>query len=530
MRALISVYNKTGLIEFAKKLSAQGWEIISTGGTFAALTKAGLKNLKKIEEITGFPEIMDGRVKTLHPVVFGGILADRSKKEHLAQAKNNQIDLIDLVVCNLYPFFETVAKPGVTEEEIIENIDIGGVSLIRAAAKNYQSVMVAVDPEDYNEVVKKLKTKNLLVLRSSKSEGGKLKTEELLGFRKELAKKAFIHAAGYDKAIADYFSDNKNLNLSFEKISDLRYGENPHQTAAWYKEPGFTGSSIVNAEILHGKELSYNNIMDADAALNLIKEFDQPAAAVIKHANPCGVAVAENITDAFVRAYQADSLSAFGGIIVLNRECAPQIAEEISKVFAEVVMAPDYDPVALKILEQKKNIRLLKLKALNKEYLSAEARSSERRRKDYRRIQGGLLVQDHDNCQLTAKDLKTVTKAKPTAKQLADLLFACLVAKHVKSNAIVLAAGGVTVGIGAGQMSRVVSADIAIGKAGDKAKGAVAASDGFFPFADSIDKLAKVGIESIIQPGGSIHDHEVIAAANGYKLSMVFTGVRTFNH
>ncbi len=539
MRVLISVYNKASLAEFARELSNSGFEIISTGGTFKFLAEAGIKNLKKVQAVTGFPEIMDGRVKTLHPKVFGGLLADRSKPNHLQEAQNNGIELIDMVVCNLYPFAKTVAKPGVSAEEIIENIDIGGVSLIRAAAKNYQDVMVVVDPEDYNQVLEKLKTpayakalagrQNSLSSGARRAEGEKLKAEDILELRKSLAKKAFTHIAQYDQAIADYFSlprrqagGQKDLNLSFEKISDLRYGENPHQTAVWYKETNFSGTGIVNAEMLHGKELSYNNIMDADAALNLISEFNQPAAAVIKHTNPCGCAVADDITEAFIKAYAADSLSAFGGVIVLNRECNFKIAREINKVFAEIVLAPEFEKKALEILKQKKNIRLLKFKVQGLKLKSNI--------KDYKKIIGGLLVQDYNNSRLDASALKIVTEKKPTAGQLEDLLFAWPVVKHVKSNAIVLVKRKVTVGVGAGQMSRVDSVNMALTKAGSKAKGSVAASDAFFPFRDGLDKLARLGVTAVIQPGGSLKDDEVIRAADEQGLAMVFTGFRAFKH
>lgn len=505
MRALISVSDKTGLKEFAQGLAKLGWEIVSTGGTFKFLKEAGIKKLKKVEDLTEFPEIMDGRVKTLHPKIFGGILADRSKPSHLADAKKNKIELIDLVVCNLYPFAETVAKPNVSTEEAIENIDIGGVSLIRAAAKNYESVLIIVNPGDYDEVLRQLMA------------------DDLRDLKKKLFQGAFEHTAIYDRTIADYFSDSQNINLPLEKISDLRYGENPHQQASWYKEPGFTGSGIVNAQILHGKELSYNNILDADGALALIKEFDQPAAAVIKHTNPCGCAVSEDITDAFVKAYAADSLSAFGGVIAINRPCTVKIAEEINKVFAELVIAPEFEDEALNILKRKKNIRLIKAGDLGVKVQSS-------RIKDYRKLFGGWLEQDYNTHQLSAKDFKVVTKKSPDSQTIKDLLFAWQVVKHVKSNAIVLVKDGVTIGIGAGQMSRVESVEIAIKKAGDKIKGCVCASDAFFPFRDSIDKLAQFGVQSIVQPGGSIKDDEVIASADEKGLCMVFTGVRAFKH
>ncbi|MDP2586403.1 MAG: bifunctional phosphoribosylaminoimidazolecarboxamide formyltransferase/IMP cyclohydrolase [Candidatus Komeilibacteria bacterium] len=505
MRALISVSDKTGLKEFAKGLVKLGWEIVSTGGTFKFLTDAKIGNLTKVEDLTGFPEIMDGRVKTLHPKIFGGILADRAKANHLADAKKNKIELIDLVVCNLYPFSQTAANPNASQEEIIENIDIGGVSLIRAAAKNYQHVLIVVEPADYKEVLRQLPTNNLADLKSS------------------LFQKAFLHTATYDRAIADYFSRHKNLSIPLEKISDLRYGENPHQQAAWYKEPGFAGTGIVNAQILHGKELSYNNILDADGALALIKEFDRPAAAIIKHTNPCGCAVADDITEAFERAYAADSLSAFGGVIVINRPCTVKIAAAINKVFAELVIAPEFDDEALAILKQKKNLRLLRTGDLNDAPKSSII-------KDYRKVFGGWLQQDYNSHQLSEKDFKVVTKKSPAKQELKDLLFAWQVVKHVKSNAIVLVKDGVTVGIGAGQMSRVESVDIALKKAGDKIQGSVCASDAFFPFRDSIDKLAQFRVQSIVQPGGSIKDDEVIASADEKGLSMVFTGIRAFKH
>ena len=501
-KALISVCNKEGLAEFAKSLVSLDYEIISTGGTYKLLKGEGIKNLKKVEEITGFPEIMDGRVKTLHPKIFGGILADRSKEDHLNQAEDNKIPIIDLVVCNLYQFDK---EPG------IENIDIGGVTLLRAAAKNYQDVTVVSDVEDYNMILEAL------------SEVEDKKIERLKDLRKELAYKAFCHTADYDAMIADYLSGGKNLSLNYKKLYKLRYGENPHQKAALFEEQGAgnKGQGIINAEVLHGKELSYNNILDADGALNLIREFDEPAAAVIKHTNPCGCAVADNITQAFKKAYAADSLSAFGGIIILNRECTKEIAEEINKVFAEIVIASDYEAEALNILKQKKNIRILKIN---------NPLSIIKNQKDYKKVVGGILEQDYNNHQLSQKDLKIVTKEKPSENQLKDLLFAWKVVKHVKSNAIVLVKGGATVGIGAGQMSRVDAVDMAIKKAAENIKGCAVASDAFFPFRDSIDKLAQNEIKSIVQPGGSIKDEEVIAAADELKMAMVFTKIRAFKH
>ena len=510
-RALISAYNKEGVIEFAQGLESLGWEIISTGGTYNLLKQAGLKNLKKVEEITGFPEIMNGRVKTLHPKIHGGLLADRAVPGHLAQAKKNQIGMIDLVAVNLYPFKETISRAGVTEQEAIENIDIGGPSMIRSAAKNFQHVYTVVDPDDYQEVISQLS----------------LKSEKSIEFRRKLAVKAFSLTQAYDLMISNYFSGGKALSLNFTKAGDLRYGENPHQRARLYKEAGISNrmEGIIGAEILHGKELSYNNIIDADSALSLIVEFAEPAAAVIKHTNPCGCAVAQDINRAFKKAYAADAKSAFGGVIVLNRACTKEIAESINKVFAELVIATDYEDQALKILKQKKNVRLLKIE--DKRLKNLKQRSN---LKDYKKIIGGILEQDIDDKIITEKDLKYVTPVKPSKSQLKDLLFAWKVAKHVKSNAIVITKNGVTIGIGAGQMSRVDSVEIAVQKGGDKISGAALASDAFFPFRDSLDKLAQSGVKSVIQPGGSINDNEVIQACKENKISMVFTGFRAFRH
>lgn len=510
-RALISVYDKTGLLDFAKELASLGWEIVSSGGTYKFLTDNNIKTAK-VEDVTGFPEMMDGRVKTLHPKIHGGILADRSIPEHLKQAKESGIEMIDMVVVNLYPFKQTIEKPGVTEEDAIHNIDIGGPAMLRAAAKNFHHVLVVIDPNDYSSIISQLK-----------------KGEVDIKTRKELAVKVFTNTSAYDNLISNYFSsaptasvgaENKNLTLSFSKLYDLRYGENPHQKAALYKELEIKETSIVSSEVLHGKGLSYNNILDSDAALGLIKEFDEPAVAVIKHTNPCGTATAANIDDAFLAAYEADSKSAFGGIIVLNRPVTKKIAEYVNKVFAEIVIAPDFEPGTLEILEQKKNIRLIKTGPILKVLEG----------KDYRKIIGGILEQDLDKKPILESDFKHVTGKKPTAEQMQDLIFGFKVCRHVKSNAIVLAKNGVTVGVGAGQMSRVDSLEIALKKAGDKAKGSVVASDAFFPFRDSIDLLSDAGITAIIQPGGSIQDEEVIKAANERGLAMVFTGVRVFRH
>ncbi len=502
-RALISVYNKTGIVEFSKKLEALGWEIISTGGTYELLRENKLTNLKEVSKITGFPEIMDGRVKTLDPHIYGGLLALRNNESHLKQAKDNNIELIDIVVVNLYPFQETLIKKNVTHEEIIANIDIGGPTMIRAASKNYESVYVVTDMNDYEEVIKQLN----------------LNSKE---FKKYLAFKAFKLTSEYDEAINNYLSNKERISLKFEKVDDLRYGENPYQKATFFKEEGIYPEfpSIVNTEILNGKQLSYNNIMDADAALSLIREFENPAAAVIKHANPCGVAEDKDIEKAFDKAYAADAKSAFGGIIILNRKCTKKIANEVNKVFAEIIMAPAYEVEALNILKEKKNLRILLIKNLNG--------LRDKKYKDYRRVVGGLLVQDFNDYRINKNDLKVVTDLKPD--NLDDLIFAYRVVKHIKSNAICLVKDKVTLGIGAGQTSRVDAVDIAILKAGSKAKGSYLASDAFFPFRDSLDKLAKTGVKSIIQPGGSIKDNEVIKTANEYKMSMVFTENRVFKH
>ncbi len=501
-KALISVYDKNGIMEFAKELINLGWEIISSGGTAKLLAKAGVK-VTTVEEMTNFPEMMDGRVKTLHPKIHAGILADRNESSHLQDAQEHNISMIDMVVVNLYPFAETISKADVTEKQAVHNIDIGGPTMLRAAAKNYKHVTVVTDPGDYQRVLTELKT-------------GKVSLE----LKRELVVKVFSLTSRYDDLIANYFDKNEKLNLEYKKVRELRYGENPHQAATLYQDDIIRETSVVDAEVLHGKELSYNNIMDADGALNLIKEFDRAAAAVIKHTNPCGCAVADDIDTAFLNAYAGDSLSAFGGIIVLNRDCTIKIAEAINKVFAEVVLAPDYEPAVLDILKKKKNIRLLKL---------GEIKTSGNV-KAYRQVVGGMLEQDFDKSKVASDNLKIVSKKKPSKTELENLLFAWQVAKHVKSNAIVLVKDKMIVGSGSGQMSRVDSVDIAIKKAGDRVQRSVCASDAFFPFRDGVDTLAKAGITAIIQPGGSIKDKDVITAVDEHKMSMVFTGVRSFKH
>ncbi|PIS05081.1 MAG: bifunctional phosphoribosylaminoimidazolecarboxamide formyltransferase/inosine monophosphate cyclohydrolase [Candidatus Buchananbacteria bacterium CG10_big_fil_rev_8_21_14_0_10_42_9] len=501
-KVLISVFDKTGIEDFAKGLVALGWEVISTGGTLKALQEAGV-NAVSISEVTNFPEIMDGRVKTLHPNVHAGLLADRDVSEHMQTLKEQKIEPIDMVVVNLYPFQEVVSKPEVLEEDAIENIDIGGPTMLRSAAKNHKHVVVVTDPDDYDQILEQLK-----------NGGVSQETKRIL------MTKVFQTTAEYDTAIAKYFGNSDDLTLNFKKLYNLRYGENPHQKAAFFKDPAVLETSIAKAEILHGKQLSYNNIVDADGALNLIKEFDEPAAAVIKHTNPAGCAIAKNINEAYRKAFQADSKSAFGGIAVMNRPCTKEIAEMINDVFMEVVLAPDFEPSALETLKQKKNIRLIKLGKIEKV----------KTLKDYRKVVGGILEQDIDRAQINKDTLKVVSQKQPNKKELKQAIFAWKVAKHVKSNAIVLVKGDVTVGVGAGQMSRVDAVEMAVKKAGAKVDGCVVASDAFFPFRDSIDELAKAGITCIIQPGGSIKDEEVIAAANERGMSMIFTGQRAFKH
>ncbi|MEK7212982.1 MAG: bifunctional phosphoribosylaminoimidazolecarboxamide formyltransferase/IMP cyclohydrolase [Patescibacteria group bacterium] len=502
--ALISVSDKTGIMELAQGLHELGVEIISTGGTAKKLQEAGLQ-VMEISAFTGFPEMMDGRVKTLHPLVHGGILGLRDK--HAAEAAEHNIKWIDLVVVNLYPFSATIQKPGVSEEEVIENIDIGGPSMIRSAAKNIGWVGVLVDPQDYP-----------LLLEEIKTQGGLAFTT-----RKKLSAKAFAHTAGYDAIIAGHFNQDQypvELTLPFKKYYNLRYGENPHQSACVYKEPNNTDNNILNAKIIQGKQLSFNNIGDADGGLATLREFEEPACVVVKHANPCGAATGADMTDVFTRAYNADALSAFGGIICLNRACNQTIAEAIAKVFAEIVIAPSYEPEALEILSAKKNLRVLEL---------GEVKPLEPKL-EYKYVDGGVLAQDADVKTINKEDLKVVTKKQPTEAELSDMLFAWKVLKHVKSNAILIAKNNTTVGIGPGQVSRVEAVEIAIRKSGDKIAGAVLASDAFFPFRDSIDKIAATGLKAIIQPGGSVKDEEVIKACDEHGLAMVFTGFRCFKH
>ncbi len=530
MNALISVSDKSGIVEFAQALHALGIKLISTGGTAKLLADKGLP-VTEVAELTGFPEMLDGRVKTLHPKVHGGLLARRDLPEHMAALKAHHIDTIDLLVVNLYPFEATVAKAGCTLEDAIENIDIGGPAMVRSAAKNWKDVAVLTDAAQYAGVLAELK-----------AGGISLKTKFALSVA------AFNRISQYDGAISDYLSalnfeegnstPSRQLfpaqsNARFVKLQDLRYGENPHQQAAFYRDLYPAPGALVTAQQLQGKELSYNNIADADAAWECVKSFGSEAGAacvIVKHANPCGVAVGANALEAYSKAFKTDPTSAFGGIIALNRTLDEAAAQEISKQFVEVLMAPDYTPEALAVFKSKVNVRILKI-ALP--LGGAGDWDNGRNAVDFKRVGSGLLMQTADNHQLTLADLKVVTKLQPTPQQLQDLLFAWNVAKFVKSNAIVFCKGGMTMGVGAGQMSRLDSARIASIKAqhaGLSLAGTSAASDAFFPFRDGLDVVVDAGATCVIQPGGSMRDQEVIAAADERGIAMVFSGVRHFRH
>lgn len=503
-RALISVSNKDGIVVFAKNLYEKGVEILSTGGTAKLLRDNGVDVLD-VSKYTGHPEMMDGRVKTLHPKVHGALLALRDNPDHMKSAKEHDIGLIDLVVVNLYPFEDTIKKNDVKLEEAIEQIDIGGPSMLRSAAKNFKYVTVVTNPDDYETIWQEIE----------KDGDTNEKT------RRMLAEKVFQLTARYDSLIANYLTEGKTEHIIVEKIQDLRYGENPHQKASFYKDiNGHSEASIVLSEQLQGKELSYNNIMDADGALSLVREFSEPTVAFIKHANPCGIATNKKIEHAFVNAYESDPKSAFGGVIAFNRTVTKDIAESIVNKFFEVVIAPDFEKNALEIFKSKPNLRIIKIGDIK----------PEPKGRTYRKISAGLLIQDLDTKQILMDDLNVVTKRKPTDEEMMDLLFGWHVVKHVKSNAIVLAKNGMTVGIGAGQMSRVDAVQIAIEKALNREDNSVMASDAFFPFPDSIQKAAEHKITAIIQPGGSIKDDEVIKAADDAGIAMVFTGTRAFLH
>jgi phosphoribosylaminoimidazolecarboxamide formyltransferase/IMP cyclohydrolase len=512
-RALISVSDKDGIVDFSKRLSKLGIEILSTGGTASILKKAGLK-IKDVSDVTGFPEMLDGRVKTLHPSIHAGILAKRKEKEHIDTLKKHGIETVDLLVCNLYPFEETIKKPKVGIEEIIENIDIGGPSLIRAAAKNFEDVIIVVDKKQYDYVLKTLEEKGDLTLKE----------------REKLAIEAFTHTARYDSIISNYLR-NKWINdilpdeniIAISKIQDMRYGENPHQMGAFYKIlPETTEPCIINVEKLQGKELSYNNILDGDCAIECIKEFSDPTCVIIKHATPCGIASADNLLQAWKDAFATDTYSPFGGIVAFNRELDKTIAEELSKLFLEVIIAPSFLKEANIIFSKKKNLRVLKLKELDKKI--------NRNGIVFRSVVGGILSQER-NIKLTKKkDWKIVTKRKPTEQELLSMEFAVKCVKHIKSNSVVFVKDTRTVGIGGGQTSRVDAVWIATSKGKENIKGSIMASDAFFPFRDGIDVAANAGVKAIIQPGGSIRDKEVIKAADEHNITMVFSSQRYFRH
>ena len=523
-RAIISVSNKEGVVDFARELSSLGVEIISTGGTAKLLVNEGVEVIP-VSDYTGSPEILDGRVKTLHPKIHGGILACGDNKEHMEVLEREGIGAINMVAVNLYPFEETIAG-GCTFEDAIENIDIGGPTMVRAAAKNFNSVTVVVDPSDYPGILEEIKRNNHAVSKNT---------------RFELSKKAFRHTAKYDNNISNYLDgldEGENakvfpdtINLQFEKIQDLRYGENPHQKGSFYREGKLQGSSIAGAKQIQGKALSFNNILDLHAALELVKEFKEPAIIIVKHNNPCGAAISDNgLKTAYTRALSSDPVSAFGGIIGVNRTVDKETALEMAKIFLEAIVAPGFDEEALKVFSAKKNLRLMEVPDFEKQGEESESKTDVEDF-DLKRVSGGILIQTKDIT--SAVDLKVVTEREPTDSELDAMLFGWKVAKHVKSNAIVFSSKHQILGVGVGQMSRVDSVKLGIMKAKDAGlnlEGAIMASDAFFPFRDGIDVAADAGIKAIVQPGGSIHDDKVIAAVNEHKMTMVFTGVRHFRH
>lgn len=516
MKALISVSDKTGVVEFAKGLVALGWEILSTSGTMKLLKESGVP-VTSVSDVTGFPEICDGRVKTLHPKIHGALLARRDIPEHMKELKDNDIETIDLVCVNLYPFRETIAKPDVTMEDAVEHIDIGGPSMLRSSAKNWESVTVVCNPADYETVLSEIKA------------GGNTTRETRL----KLSAKAYTHTAEYDMAISTYMRAQaglpEKLFLEYDLKQELRYGENPHQEAKFFASTVKEPFSLATAEQLNGKELSYNNIQDANATLNIAREFDEPFCVGVKHMNPCGSATGKTIAEAWKKAYEADKTSIFGGIVAANREIDLETAQMLKPIFLEIVMAPSFAPDALELLCTKKNLRVLKV----------DMSKDNTVRKQYVSMNGGMLVQDRDiNTKPLAAD-QCVTELKPTAEQLADMEFAWKIVKHVKSNAIVVAKGGMTYGVGAGQMNRIGSAEIALKQALNTLKeegkdimteGLVLASDGFFPFDDCVALAAEYGIKAIVQPGGSIRDEDSIKLANEKGITMLFTGERHFKH
>ena len=508
-RALVSVSDKSGLVEFVKGLESLGWQIIATGGTQRLLEQQGVKTIG-ISEVTGFPEICDGRVKTLHPKVHGGLLARRDEESHLAALRENGIEFIDLVCVNLYPFRQTIANPDVTMEDAIENIDIGGPSMLRSAAKNYRDVTVVCDPADYAAVLAEI------------AEGGNTKVETRLA----LSAKAYTHTAQYDSCIATFMREKAGLSeklfLEFDVKQGLRYGENPHQSAKFYSDNQTTAFSLAYAEQLGGKELSYNNIQDANAALNIVREFDEPFCVALKHMNPCGAAIGATIEEAWNAAYEADKVSIYGGIVAVNRPLTAEVALGMKPIFLEIVMAPEFTPEALEILSAKKNLRLLKV----------DMTKSDKPINQYISVNGGLLVQQLDTVTKEVTEDMCVTETKPTEAQLVDMNFGWRVVKHVKSNAIAVVKDGHTLGVGAGQMNRVGSAEIALKQAhaAGFTEGLVLASDGFLPFDDTVAFAAQYGVTAIVQPGGSIRDEDSIKKANELGITMLFTGMRHFKH
>ena len=503
-RALISVFDKTGLDKLAKEFVSRGIEIMSTGGSAKFLRDKNIK-VTDVSDYTNFPEIMDGRVKTINPLVEGGILGLRDK--HEKDAKDNNIKWIDIVICNLYPFSETILKNDCDQALALENVDIGGPTMIRSAAKNVGWVTVIVDPNDYDNLLENMTDENEIDFDS----------------RSFFSAKAFGHTAQYDTIIHNYLKPEKLSNdftLTFTKHSEMRYGENPHQAAATYTIPGNRSNNILNAKIHQGKKLSYNNIMDADAALSCLKEFNSTACVIVKHANPCGVALGANMLNVYKRAFNADSLSAFGGIIAINQPCDDILAKEISKVFVEIVLAPAFTKKSLEIFSKKKNLRILEVGNIHSREQLLEVRN----------VVGGVIVQETDTSILSEDNLQVVTENKPSDSDMKTMLFGWKVLKHVKSNGILIVKDNTTVGVGAGQVSRVDSVNIAMNKSGESIKDSILCSDAFFPFRDSIDKIAGSGIKAVLQPGGSVRDDEVISACNEHGIAMVFTGQRCFKH
>lgn len=514
-RAILSVSDKTGVVELARRLSAKGVTLLSTGGTMKAIAEAGIP-VTGVSDVTGFPECLDGRVKTLHPMIHAGLLAVRGNAEHMKQIAELGVEPIDMVVINLYPFRATIEKPGVTFEEAIENIDIGGPTMLRAAAKNAQDVVVVIDPADY-----------ALVMDEFEATGDvSLKTKRYLQY------KVFEHTAQYDAMIQQYlrgqledaeqYAFPQNLTVTFEKVQDMRYGENPHQKAAFYRDLTDIAGTLPAARQLHGKELSYNNINDTNGALELLREFDTTAVVAVKHGNPCGVGVADEVSQAYRLAYEADPVSVFGGIVVTNGTVDAATAEQMSKIFLEIIVAPHFTDEALAILTRKKNLRLLELDTTIRAYPKAE--------RVMRKVAGGMLVQEVDDKLLPEGELKVVTDVKPTEKQMQDLLLAWKIVKHAKSNGIAIARDNQSLGIGPGQVNRIWSTQMAIERSGEKVKGAALASDAFFPFDDCVKACAEAGISCIIQPGGSVRDQDSIDACNKHGIAMVFTGMRHFKH